>query len=271
MISRLDPPPRLRSVLVCHEGADLNRIGLARWLGSWSELAGIVVLREVPNRRRKRWRREMSRVGLLRFLDVVAFRLWYRLALAARDHAWEQSELARLTNRFPDHGSIPVLTCASINSREAVAFLLELAPDLVIARCKQLLREEVFTIPAHGTFVFHPGHCPRYRNAHGCFWALVNDDAQHVAMTMLRIDRGVDTGPMYGYYTYPFDARRESHAVIQHRVVLENLDAIAERLRQVCRGEAETVRPDYADSATWGQPWLTSYLAWRWRTRGGPR
>ena len=49
-------------------------------------------------------------------------------------------------------------------------------------------------------------------------------------MTLLRVDRGVDTGPVYGYFSYPFDERRESHHVIQQRVVLDNLDAIGRML-----------------------------------------
>ena len=60
-------------------------------------------------------------------------------------------------------------------TRQRVAQLLkELAPDLMIARCKTLLKENVFSIPTHGTFVMHPGICPEYRNAHGCFWAIAN-------------------------------------------------------------------------------------------------
>jgi hypothetical protein len=257
--------PRLRTLLVCHEGADLNRKGLARWLASWSDLAGIIVLRETPKRRRQRWRRELKRVGFWRFLDVVAFRLWYRWRHAAWDEAWERVMLRALQARYPETDGVPMLTCASVNSRQAADFIRQQAPDLMIARCKQLLKEEVFTLPRHGTFVFHPGHCPRYRNAHGCFWALVNDDPGHVAMTLLRIDRGVDTGPLYGYYSYAFDPWRESHHVIQQRVVLENLDALADRLREVCAGTATPVQPDYTDSATWGQPWLSRYLAWRRR------
>ena len=49
-------------------------------------------------------------------------------------------------------------------------------------------------------------------------------------MTLLRIDKGVDTGPVYGYFRYRYDPARESHVVIQHRVVLDNLDAIAGKL-----------------------------------------
>ncbi len=265
------PAPRLRSVLVCHAGADLNRHGLARWLASWSDLVGIIVLQETPKRRRQRWRRELTRVGALRFLDVIAFRLWYRLALSRADHAWEAATFRKLQERYPPLPPVPVLECASINSSRARDFIREAAPDFMLARCKQLLREDVFTIPRHGTFVLHPGHCPRYRNAHGCFWAIVNDDPGHVAMTMLRIDRGIDTGPMFGYFTCEADPLRESHVVIQHRVVLDNLDAIADRLGEACAGTAATVTPDYGDSAVWGQPWLTSYLAWRRRARRSRR
>lgn len=263
--------PRLKSLLVCHAGATLNEQGLARWLASWSDLAGLIVLEETPRRRRQRWRRELKRVGALRFLDVIAFRIWYRLTHAARDAAWERATLDELQRRYPEPPSAPVLRCASINSREAIAFIRELAPDFMLARCKQLLKEEVFTIPRHGTFVLHPGHCPRYRNAHGCFWAIVNDDPAHVAMTMLRIDRGVDTGPMFGYFRCDHDPLRESHNVIQQRVVLDNLEAIAATLQSVCAGTASQVQPDYGDSAVWGQPWLSRYLSWRRRAGRGAR
>jgi hypothetical protein len=264
-------PARLRSVLVCHAGADLNRHGLSRWLASWTDLAGIIVLQETSKRRRQRWRREISRVGPLRFLDVIAFRLWYRLAMAGADHDWEVAALRTLQQRYPPLPPVPVLECASINSARARDFIRTVAPDFMLARCKQLLREDVFTIPRHGTFVLHPGHCPRYRNAHGCFWAIVNNDHEHMAMTMLRIDRGIDTGPMFGYFTCDADPARESHIVIQHRVVLDNLDAIAVRLGEACAGTAAPVQTDYADSAVWGQPWLTRYLGWRIHARRSRR
>src|SRR5687768_4311307 len=80
--------PRVRTLLICHEGAGLDREGLARWLASFSDLTGVVVLRERGQRVWRRLRREVRRVGPLRFADVLAFRLYYRLFLAARDRAW---------------------------------------------------------------------------------------------------------------------------------------------------------------------------------------
>jgi methionyl-tRNA formyltransferase len=133
----------------------------------------------------------------------------------------------------------------------------------MVARCRLLLKEETFSIPPLGTFVMHPGITPEYRNSHGCFWALSNRDLEHVGLSLLRIDKGVDTGPVFGYFTYAYDEREESHEVIQKRMLLENLDALRDRLLEIERNEATPVDTSGRASAVWGQPWLTKYLRWK--------
>ena len=86
-------------------------------------------------------------------------------------------------------------------------------------------------------------------------------------MTLLRIDKGVDTGPIYGYYRYKYDEVNESHIVIQHRVVYDNLAQIKEKLIEIYNGSARPVDARGRASATWGQPWLTRYLRWKYRAR----
>lgn len=261
----------MRTLLICHEGALLDAEGLARWLASFSHLVGLVILGETQTRMRRRIRREIKRVGFVRFLDVLAFRLYYKLFLAARDENWQQEKLEELRRAYPELKDVPVLCTHSPNSPEAENFIREQHPDIMLARCKTLLKESVFTLPAKGTFVMHPGICPEYRNAHGCFWALASGDTERVGMTLLRVDKGVDTGPVYGYYSYPFDSLNESHIVIQHRVVLENLRALEEKFREIYAGRAESLEVNGRQSATWGQPWLTSYLKWKKRARQGAR
>jgi len=163
------------------------------------------------------------------------------------------------------------LITASPNSAESEKFIREAAPDIVIARCKTLLAERIFSIPRTGTFVMHPGICPEYRNAHGCFWALARRDLDRVGMTLLRIDRGVDTGPVFGYFTYPYDERSDSHIVIQDRVVFDNLEAIRAKLEEIYRGEAAPIPTAGRKSAAWGQPWLTQYFAWKRSAARGAR
>lgn len=253
----------LRSVLICHAGDDFDRAGLAAWLASFSELAGIVVLEETVAQKRARVRREIRRVGPLRFIDVAAMRIYQRFALAARDRAWLERALASLRARYGSVPDVPWIVAADVNDAAVASFIRDAKPDIVLARCKQLLRKKVIRIPRIGVFVLHPGICPEYRNAHGCFWALARRDLDRVGMTLLKVDAGVDTGPVYGYYRYAFDEQHESHVVIQYRVVLENLDAVALRLGEIADGSARPIKTKGRASAVWGQPWLSRYLRWQ--------
>ena len=234
-------------------------------------LAGLLIIRDRSRRRWQAARRELKRVGALGLLDVMAFRAYARLTHGADDSRWEDAAIKELVGRYPaDLSDVPRLTVSSPNSAEAKAFLQRLQPDLVIARCKVLLRQDVFEIPRAGTFVLHPGICPEYRNAHGCFWALANRDLTRVGMTLLRADSGIDTGPVYLHGTCDYDERRESHIVIQQRAVVENLDAIGRTLVAVARGEdVPQVNTAGRRSAAWGQPRLTSYLRWKLAANAG--
>ena len=158
-------------------------------MASFADLAAIVVVREPPARLWRRIRREIQRVGVVRFMDVLAFRIYYRFALAGTDHAWTEATLNDLVQRYGDiPASCRVLETPSPNSAEAVKLLQDVQPDLIVARCKNILREQVFKAASIGTFVMHPGVCPEYRNAHGCFWALAQRDLENVGMTLLRVD-----------------------------------------------------------------------------------
>ena len=232
-------------------------------------MAGLIVIRDPRSRLWRKVKREITRVGVFRFLDVIAFRLYARLRLAPREDAWKAAEVARLRRRYPtDLAAVPRVIVSSPNSNEARAFLERLGPDLAIARCKVILKQSIFSIPRIGTFVLHPGICPEYRNAHGCFWALTRRDFERVGMTLLRVDSGIDTGPVFFHGSYDFDEVEESHSIIQWRAVTENLDAVASILIALSRGEQVTALPvEGRESAVWGQPQLTAYLRWKREAR----
>jgi hypothetical protein len=256
-------PPTI--VLICHEEDRLDREGLASWLASTMRLAGLLIIRDEPGRLWRAARRERRRAGVLGLLDVAAFRAYARLFLSGHDEAWKRTTLARLRAIYPAAlEDVPQLVVSNPNSADARQFLEGLQPDMVVARCKVILRPEIFEIPRLGTYVLHPGICPEYRNAHGCFWALANRDLGRVGMTLLRVDRGIDTGPIYLQAACEYDEVRDSHIVIQYRAVFDNLDAIGRTLTGLHRGEdLRPMRTDGRRSAVWGQPRLTAYLRWK--------
>ena len=77
----------------------------------------------------------------------------------------------------------------------------------------------------------------------------------------LKVCFAIDTGPAFGYFRVDADPRVESHLVTQQRAVLENLDAIRDKLREIEAGAATPIDTSGRRSATWGQPWLTAHLS----------
>lgn len=248
----------------------LSYHGIATWLNAFSELAGIVVIEEKKNKKIDRVKKEMKRSGLSGLIDVFLFRFYYKFTRQNNDRLIEKSILDQVKKKYGelDLGGVDQITVTTPNARASQDFIQGKQPDFVIARCKFLLKERVFSIPKFGTFVFHPGICPEYRNAHGCFWAIMNKDYDNVGMTMLKIDKGVDTGPIYGYFSYDYDPVKESHATIQSRVVFDNLEGIREKLIGIYQGTAQPLEIDkHRKSNIWGQPRLTSFLRWKWQAK----
>jgi hypothetical protein len=252
----------VRAALICSESSVFNRRVLPARLAAFTDLVGIVVIRDRPSTFWRRFKREWRR-SRWRVLDVLAFRVFYRLRWAKSDRRWIADRAALELRDLPPLPDVPVRSTDDPNTPEIRAFLESLSPEIAVAACKTLLRPEIFNVPTHGTFVVHPGVCPEYRNSHGCFWALTRRDLDRVGATLLRIDEGVDTGPVYGYYRPEFDERRESHVVIQLKSVYDNFDAIAADLERVYRGEARPIDVTGRASMAWGQPRLTDYVRWK--------
>ena len=249
---------------MCHAESRLNCEAVARWLASFTDLVGMVIIEEKGTQAKNRIRHEIKRIGLPRFLDVLAFRLYYGLVLNPGDSRWMAQQLQAVSRRFrPIPSTVQVVRTADPNAEVVRLFLERLAPNLMVARCKRILKQHIFAVPALGTFVLHPGICPEYRNAHGAFWALAEDDLDHVGLTLLKIDKGVDTGPVYGYFHCVLDELHESHIVLMTRLVLDNFDRIRDRLLEIAAGTAMPIDTTGRRSAVWGQPWLTKYLRWK--------
>jgi methionyl-tRNA formyltransferase len=100
---------------------------------------------------------------------------------------------------------------------------------------------------------------------------MANRDLSNVGMTLLKIDAGVDTGPVYGYFRAPFDESTDTSNMVQNRVVFDNLGALQARFEEICAGTARTLDTRGRPSRAWGQPWLTSYFRWKRAARHARR
>lgn len=79
---------------------------------------------------------------------------------------------------------------------EFVDRMAALAPDcFVVAAYGQILPPALLEVPAHGCLNIHGSLLPKYRGAAPIQWALA-DGEPGTGVTIMRMDEGLDTGPM---------------------------------------------------------------------------
>jgi methionyl-tRNA formyltransferase len=92
-------------------------------------------------------------------------------------------------------GIAPVLTLERLRAPVAVAAVLGLGPELVIlADYGQLVPPALLDLP-HGALNLHPSALPRWRGASPVPATIAAGDAE-TAVTLMRMDAGLDTGPL---------------------------------------------------------------------------
>ena len=95
---------------------------------------------------------------------------------------------------------IPVFTPQRL--REDAQQLHTLNPDLiVVVAYGQLLPPEVLALPSFGCVNVHASLLPRWRGAAPIHWALLAGD-QVTGISLMKMDRGLDTGPVFSQASY---------------------------------------------------------------------
>ena len=104
-----------------------------------------------------------------------------------------------------DNG-IPVLQPPTLRNPEAQAELAALAPDLmVVVAYGLILPQVVLDIPKHGCINSHASLLPRWRGAAPIQRAVQAGDAES-GVTVMRMEAGLDTGPMLLKVSTPIGA-----------------------------------------------------------------
>ncbi|MEI6291398.1 MAG: methionyl-tRNA formyltransferase, partial [Chloroflexota bacterium] len=91
---------------------------------------------------------------------------------------------------------IPVIQPEKLREPEALALLQAWAPDLiVVAAFGQILRQNVLDLPRYGCINIHASLLPRHRGAAPIQAAILSGDDK-TGVTIMKMDAGLDTGPM---------------------------------------------------------------------------
>lgn len=98
---------------------------------------------------------------------------------------------------------IEVIQPRRLREAEAMEKLNAWRPDLiVVAAFGQILRQEVLDLPPHGCINVHASLLPRWRGAAPIQAAILSGDRE-TGVTIMRMDAGIDTGPLLGQMAEP--------------------------------------------------------------------
>jgi hypothetical protein len=234
-------------------------------LAAQYDLTGFVVIR----RKRDPWYsylpKRAQRIGFWKVLDEVALRFYWLLFQQAGDSRDLKKLMAETAARLPANFQRPPVTYIdNINSEAGRETLRQLRPDVCVLMVHPILGEKTFSIPPGGMLVFHPGVTPEYRGPHSAFWATCNNEFWGIGWSLLRVDAGIDTGPVFAQGSCPnVDPLRENHVMMQHKSHVEGTAHVAEVLRQLERGEHPRVAMVARRSTNYTHPGLTDYLRFR--------
>jgi methionyl-tRNA formyltransferase len=98
-----------------------------------------------------------------------------------------------------------LLQPARIRDEEAIAAIDALRPGLgVLADYGRIVPAGVLELPAHGILNVHPSLLPRHRGASPIPATIVAGD-ERTGVTLIRMDAGLDTGPIVAAVDWPLD------------------------------------------------------------------
>jgi methionyl-tRNA formyltransferase len=140
---------------------------------------------------------------------------------------------------------IPVYQPRSLKKEEAAEPLRDWAPDvIVVAAFGQILRPHVLNLPPHGSLNVHASLLPRWRGAAPIQHAILAGDTQ-TGITLMLMDEGLDTGPMYVQEALPIDPR-ETAAMLHDRLAVLGADMLRRYLGAILAGHIPTTPQDDA-------------------------
>jgi methionyl-tRNA formyltransferase len=148
-------------------------------------------------------------------------------------------------------GMAPVLTPARLRAPEAIAEVLALAPGLaVLADYGQIVPPALLGLP-HGALNLHPSALPRWRGAAPIPATILAGDRE-TAVTLMRMDAGLDTGPVVARVEVPLEGDEQAPD-LEARLAAIGGELLARSLVPWLRGELRAM-PQSADGIELTRP-----------------
>ena len=144
---------------------------------------------------------------------------------------------------------IPVIQPEKLRNPEAMELLRTWAPDLiVVAAFGQILRPDVLDLPKYGCINIHGSLLPRGRGAAPIQASILTGDTE-TGITIMKMDPGVDTGPMLSQRAIPITPQDTAGTLFEKLAPL-GAELLIETLPRYLSGDLQP-QPQPAEGVTY--------------------
>lgn len=184
-----------------------------------------------------------ARMGKYLHPGRLAEYLAARIVLPAEDR--RAAELAKsLFGESRGNVSAQEHAVQDVNSPDAIEFVSQCAPDIVLVNGTNLVRREMLALKSrirHGFINLHTGLSPYSRGGNCNLFMLLESRPELVGITIHYIDLGIDRGDIIQSAQTPMDAA-DNYEMIELRGFHRGIETLLESARRVAAGKANRVR-----------------------------
>lgn len=146
----------------------------------------------------------------------------------------------------------------SVNDPECLSLLKKINPELIIVNGTRIISKSILNgIPVNFINI-HAGITPKYRNVHGAYWALVNNDAENCGVTVHLVDSGIDTGNII-YQKKITVSSNDNFATYPFLQLAEGIILLKKTLRDIFTNSIQFQKNDL-ESRLWYHPTFWQYI-----------
>lgn len=156
------------------------------------DIEAVIEEKHVP--RNEFLKKRIKKLGIGKVAGQVLFQITISKYLALVSKKRRQQILHEYGLNETDIDSQKIIKLTSVNDRSTISLIQKINPDLVLVNGTRIISKEVLQCISAPFINIHAGITPKYRNVHGAYWAIVNNDMENCGVTVHLVDKGIDTG-----------------------------------------------------------------------------
>lgn len=154
-----------------------------------------------------------------------------------------------------------VIFVPSVNSAECISLFQKIKPELVIVSGTRIISKEVLKATPVKFVNIHAGITPKYRNVHGGYWAIANNDMENCGVTVHLVDAGIDTGKII-YQEKISVTLKDNFSTYPILQLAEGIICLKKALNDIFENKL-SFKQNNLESNLWYHPTLWQYIYYR--------